>query len=163
MHSITACHPNRPALLRCYINRVTSPLHLPSFLGPPNGRRLMSTRNFIPCFLLPPPDPPCSQKHLLQHRGLQSGLNRLAKLYYPIATYSHPLLLQCQKHPKSLMWHHKQGVPQKTALTNASMCVLRKWSLFCQQCGCCEKKVNKETSFVYSVITRKAANRIQTN
>lgn len=145
MHSIKACHPNRPALLRCYINRVTSPQHLPSFLGPPNGRRLMSTRNFIPCFLLPPPDPTCSQKHLLQHRGLQSDLNRLAKLYYPIATYSHPLLLQCQKHPKSLMWHHKQRVPQKTALTNASMCVLRKWSLFCQQCGCCEKKVNKET------------------
>lgn len=41
-----------------------SPSLLPSFLGPPNGRRLMSTRNFVPHFPQPPPDPPCSWKTL---------------------------------------------------------------------------------------------------
>lgn len=41
-----------------------SPPLLPGFLGPPNGRRLMSTRNFVPHFLQPPPDPPCSWKTL---------------------------------------------------------------------------------------------------
>lgn len=35
-----------------------SPPLLPGFLGPPKGRRLMSTRNFVPHFLQPPPDPP---------------------------------------------------------------------------------------------------------
>lgn len=67
-------HTNRPALLRCYINRVTSPLLLPSFLGPPNGRRLMSTRNFGPTFSSASSRPNAApKKHLLQHTGPQWG------------------------------------------------------------------------------------------
>lgn len=70
MQSIRLSHSNRPALLRCYINRVTSPSLQPHFLGAPNSRRLMSTRNFVPCFLLPRLDPPCSFKTLaLAQRG----------------------------------------------------------------------------------------------
>lgn len=70
MQSIRLSHSNRPALLRCYINSVTSPSLQPCFLGPPNSRRLMSTRNFVPCFLLPRFDPPCFLKTLaLAQRG----------------------------------------------------------------------------------------------
>lgn len=58
------CSPLVPSIqtdLLCWgvisTGRASPPL-LPGFLGPPKGRRLMSTRNFVPDFLQPPPDPP---------------------------------------------------------------------------------------------------------
>ena len=97
-------HPNRPALLRCYINRPTSPLLLPGFLGPPNGRRLMSTRNSVPCFPLPPPDPPCPRKTLAQWAPSE-GLNKPVAPYYPAppAPPTH-----------TAVWPETPSVPQDT-------------------------------------------------
>lgn len=64
MQSIRTCHTDRLALLRCCINRVTSPpppTHTPTTpasLPPPHNTWLMSTRNLVPCFLKPPWDLP---------------------------------------------------------------------------------------------------------
>lgn len=92
-----------------------SPPLLPSFLGPPNGRRLMSTRNFVPHFLQSPPDPPCSWKTLAPAQRAP-----MRPRHYPTATFSHPSLKECQKHPKSLKWYHKHS---KQHQKNASLCV----------------------------------------
>lgn len=114
MQSISPIHPNRPALLRCYINRATLPST--ASLGPPKAgdwcqQGILSHISFNLLQTHP-------EKHWHQHRGPQWALNGPAELHYPCATFSQPWtpVQECQKHPRSLKCHHKEGVPQKIAL-----------------------------------------------
>lgn len=103
---------------------------------------------------------PAPEKHLHQHRGPQWGLNRPTELHYPTTTFSHPSLKECQKHPKSLKWHHKQGVAQKTPLGKRKyVCLGNEPPCSVNRVGCCERRANAETSFIHSVIAEEAAKR----
>lgn len=84
MQSISPIHPNRPALLRCYINRATLPST--ASLGPPKAgdwcqQGILSHISFNLLQTHP-------EKHWHQHRGPQWALNGPAELHYPCATFS---------------------------------------------------------------------------
>lgn len=109
-------HTNRPALLRCYINRLTSPLLLLSFLGPPNGRRLMSTRNSGPTFSSSKPKA-APKKHLLQHTGAPV---RSVTITLSATRAQQQVCTSARNTPSHR--YGEQGVPQKTARVKPTMC-----------------------------------------
>lgn len=112
MQSISPIHPNRPALLRCYINRATLPSTSPRLPWAPQRQEIDVNKEFCPTF------PSTSSRPTLKNTSTSTE-GPSEPLTVPLSPLQPPLTPQsrsARNTPGSLKWHHKEGAAQKTAL-----------------------------------------------